>query len=253
MLAAGLLAKKAVERGLRTKPWVKTSLAPGSQVVTDYLDEAGLTPYLEQLGFYLVGYGCTTCIGNCGPLPEPISRRDPRGQSRRRVGALRQPQLRGPRPAGGAGELPRVAAARRRLRARRHDGHRPAQRAARRRATTAQPVYLRDIWPTQQQVTRRDAHVGEVGDVPREVRARLRGRRTTGARSTSRRASCSRGTRSRPTSSSRRTSTACTLRARRRPPTCAARACWRCSATPSRPTTSRRPARSRRRRPPAST
>jgi aconitate hydratase len=73
MLASGLLAKKAVERGLRTKPWVKTSLAPGSQVVTAYLDEAGLTPYLEQLGFYLVGYGCTTCIGNSGPLPERIS------------------------------------------------------------------------------------------------------------------------------------------------------------------------------------
>jgi len=73
MLASGLLAKKAVELGLRTKPWVKTSLAPGSQVVTAYLDEAGLTPYLEQLGFYLVGYGCTTCIGNSGPLPERIS------------------------------------------------------------------------------------------------------------------------------------------------------------------------------------
>jgi aconitate hydratase len=73
MLASGLLAKKAAERGLATKPWVKTSLAPGSKVVTEYLDEAGLTPYLEKLGFYLVGYGCTTCIGNSGPLPEHIS------------------------------------------------------------------------------------------------------------------------------------------------------------------------------------
>jgi aconitate hydratase len=73
MLASGLLAKNAVERGLQTKPWVKTSLAPGSQVVTEYLNEAGLTQYLEQLGFYLVGYGCTTCIGNSGPLPEEIS------------------------------------------------------------------------------------------------------------------------------------------------------------------------------------
>jgi len=73
MLAAGLLARNAVERGLTTKPWVKTSLAPGSKVVTDYLDEAGLTPYLEKLGFFLVGYGCTTCIGNSGPLPEPVS------------------------------------------------------------------------------------------------------------------------------------------------------------------------------------
>jgi aconitate hydratase len=73
MLAAGLLAKKAVERGLERKPWVKTSLAPGSKVVMDYYDRAGLTPYLEQLGFNLVGYGCTTCIGNSGPLPMEIS------------------------------------------------------------------------------------------------------------------------------------------------------------------------------------
>ena len=74
MIGSGLIAKKAVERGLRSKPWVKTSLAPGSQVVTDYMDSAGLTPYLEQLGFQNVGYGCTTCIGNSGPLPDPVSR-----------------------------------------------------------------------------------------------------------------------------------------------------------------------------------
>ena len=73
MLGAGLLAKKAVERGLQVKPWVKTSLAPGSKVVTDYLAAAGLTPFLEQLRFHLVGYGCTTCIGNSGPLSDPIS------------------------------------------------------------------------------------------------------------------------------------------------------------------------------------
>ncbi len=73
MIAAGLLAKKAVERGLRRQPWVKTSLAPGSKVVTEYLRVAGLLPYLEQLGFGLVGYGCTTCIGNSGPLPEDVS------------------------------------------------------------------------------------------------------------------------------------------------------------------------------------
>ena len=72
MLGAGLLAKKAVERGLHVKPWVKTSLAPGSKVVTDYLDASGLTTYLEKLNFHLVGYGCTTCIGNSGPLPEAI-------------------------------------------------------------------------------------------------------------------------------------------------------------------------------------
>ena len=74
MVGAGLVAKRAVERGLTTRPWVKTSLAPGSKVVTEYLDKAGLTPFLEKLGFFTVGYGCTTCIGNSGPLPEPISR-----------------------------------------------------------------------------------------------------------------------------------------------------------------------------------
>ena len=73
MLGAALLAKKAVERGLQRKPWVKSSLAPGSRVVTDYYDKAGLTPYLEELGFNTVGYGCTTCIGNSGPLPDSIS------------------------------------------------------------------------------------------------------------------------------------------------------------------------------------
>jgi aconitate hydratase len=73
MVGAGLLAKKAVERGLTVKPWVKTSLAPGSKVVVGYYDKAGLTPYLEKLGFHVVGFGCTTCIGNSGPLPEEVS------------------------------------------------------------------------------------------------------------------------------------------------------------------------------------
>jgi len=73
MLGAGLLARNAVERGLQTRPWVKTSLAPGSKTVTDYLEAAGLTPFLESLGFHLVGYGCTTCIGNSGPVPSHIA------------------------------------------------------------------------------------------------------------------------------------------------------------------------------------
>src|SRR5207249_1772494 len=72
MLAAGLLARKAVARGLRVRPWVKTSLAPGSKVVTRYLADTKLMPDLERLGFHLVGYGCTTCIGNSGPLPEAV-------------------------------------------------------------------------------------------------------------------------------------------------------------------------------------
>src|SRR5437879_1552296 len=75
MVGGGLLAKEAVEAGLQAMPWVKTSLAPGSKVVTDYLDRAGLQPYLEKLGFSLVGYGCTTCIGNSGPLPDEVAKR----------------------------------------------------------------------------------------------------------------------------------------------------------------------------------
>ncbi len=74
MVAAGLLAKNAIERGLQRRPWVKSSLAPGSKVVTEYLEESGLAPYLDELGFQTVGYGCTTCIGNSGPLPDAISR-----------------------------------------------------------------------------------------------------------------------------------------------------------------------------------
>ena len=81
MIGAGLLAKKAVERGLTRKPWVKSSLAPGSKVVTEYYEKAGLTPYLEALGFYTVGYGCTTCIGNSGPLPDASRRRSRRATS----------------------------------------------------------------------------------------------------------------------------------------------------------------------------
>ena len=73
MLAAALLARNAVDKGLTSKPWVKTSVAPGSKVVTDYYEKSGLTPYLEKLGFYIVGYGCATCIGNSGPLDAEIS------------------------------------------------------------------------------------------------------------------------------------------------------------------------------------
>ena len=74
MLASGLLARNALMRGLKAKPWVKTSLAPGSLVVTDYLRKAGVLDDLEQLGFFVVGYGCTTCIGNSGPLPAVVSK-----------------------------------------------------------------------------------------------------------------------------------------------------------------------------------
>ncbi len=88
MVAAGLLAKKAVEAGLKVPPYVKTSLAPGSRVVTDYFDKAGLTKYLDQMGFNTVGYGCTTCIGNSGPLPEAIAKAVGVGRSRGRQSVL---------------------------------------------------------------------------------------------------------------------------------------------------------------------
>ena len=106
MIAAGLLAQKAAARGLRPKPWVKTSLAPGSLVVTEYLRAAGLLEPLESLGFGLVGYGCTTCIGNSGPLPEPVAAAIRERDLVVTVGAERQPQLRGPRPAAGPRQLP---------------------------------------------------------------------------------------------------------------------------------------------------
>ena len=136
MVGAGLLARNAVERGLDGKPWVKTSLAPGSTVVTDYLEKAGLTEYLDQLQFNLVGYGCTTCIGNSGPLPAEISAAVDEKDlvvcavlsgNRNFEGRINQDVK-----ANYLASPPLV----RRLRARRADGHRPRERAARRRAPT---------------------------------------------------------------------------------------------------------------------
>jgi aconitate hydratase len=151
LLAAGLLAKKAVERGLQSKPWVKTSLAPGSKVVTDYLIEAGLMRPLEQLGFYLVGYGCTTCIGNSGPLPPTVSRAIEEGNlvvagvlsGNRNFEGRIHPEVR----ANYLASPPLVVAY---ALAGRMDidlyheplGHDPQGR----------PVYLRDLWPTQHEV-----------------------------------------------------------------------------------------------------
>jgi aconitate hydratase len=151
MLAAGLLAKKAVERGLKTQPWVKTSLAPGSKVVTDYLIEAGLMRYLEQLRFHLVGYGCTTCIGNSGPLPPAVSKAveenhlvvaavlsgnrnfEGRVQSEVRANYLASPPLVVAYALAGRMDIDLY-----------HEplGHDPQ----------GKPVYLRDIWPSQQEV-----------------------------------------------------------------------------------------------------
>ncbi len=175
MIAAGLVAKKAVEKGLRTRPWVKTSLAPGSQVVTEYYAKSGLNTYLDALGFNLVGYGCTTCIGNSGPLPEDVSARHRREGSRRVLGAERQPQLRGTHPATGARQLPGVAPARRRLRAGRQPDRRHHARASRPgsgRAGRLPQGHLAD--PAGDPAD--DAGSGAVGDVPAAVRGRVQGR-----------------------------------------------------------------------------
>jgi aconitate hydratase len=151
MLAAGLLAKKAVERGLQTKSWVKTSLAPGSKVVTDYLEEAGLLRYMEQLRFHLVGYGCTTCIGNSGPLLPAVSKAvaendlvvaavlsgnrnfEGRIQSEVRANYLASPPLVVTYALAGRMDIDLY--------------HEPLGQDSQGR-----PVYLRDIWPTQQEV-----------------------------------------------------------------------------------------------------
>ncbi len=152
MLAAGLVAKKAVERGLVSKPWVKTSLAPGSKVVTDYLIEAGLMRSLETLGFYLVGYGCTTCIGNSGPLPNAVSNAVKEGNlvvaavlsGNRNFEGRVHPEVR----ANYLASPPLVVAY---ALAGRMDidlYHEPLGTDKEGRA-----VYLRDLWPTQQEVT----------------------------------------------------------------------------------------------------
>jgi aconitate hydratase len=151
MLAAGLLAKKAVERGLQVKPWVKTSLAPGSRVVTEYYKKSGLLSYLEQLKFHVVGYGCTTCIGNSGPLPADISREvedhglvvcsvlsgnrnfEGRINSEVRANYLMSPPLVVAYALAGRIDL-------------------DFQSQPLGRGKDGKPVFLRDIWPTQQEV-----------------------------------------------------------------------------------------------------
>ncbi|CAM3978078.1 aconitate hydratase AcnA [Ectopseudomonas alcaliphila] len=158
MMAAGLLAKKAVEKGLQRQPWVKSSLAPGSKVVTEYFDAAGLTPYLEQLGFDLVGYGCTTCIGNSGPLREPIEKaitqadltvasvlsgnRNFEGRVHPLVKTnwLASPPLVVAYALAGSVRLDLT-----------HDALGTGK--------DGQPVYLKDIWPTQAEIARAIAHV----------------------------------------------------------------------------------------------
>ena len=240
MVGAGLLAKNAVEKGLTSKPWVKTTLAPGSKVVTDYYEKAGLTPYLDKLGFQTVGYGCTTCIGNSGPLPSEVVRGGGRGRPRGGVGAVGQPQLRGAHQPRHQDELPGVPAAGRGVRPGRLDGRRHHDRAARAPAPTAS----RSSCATSGR-RRRTSPPSSA----RRSRATCTPRRTptsSPAPSAGRRSRCpparpSPGTPSRPTSASPRTSTACSA-SRSRSPTSPARRCSPSSATRSRPTTSAPPA-----------
>ncbi len=171
MLAAGLLAKKAVERGLTTKPWVKTSLAPGSKVVSDYLTEAGVMRHLEQLRFHLVGYGCTTCIGNSGPLPAPISRAIEDGglvvaavlSGNRNFEGRVHPEVR----ANYLASPPLVVAY---ALAGRMDIDLFSEPLG--TGSDGQPVYLKDVWPTQDEVrqavataVRSDMFAKEYGEV----------------------------------------------------------------------------------------
>jgi aconitate hydratase len=151
MLAAGLLAKKAVEKGLNTPPWVKTSLAPGSRVVTDYYEKAGLMPYLDALRFQIVGYGCTTCIGNSGPLPTDVSKAiEDHGlvavsvlSGNRNFEGRISPEVR----ANYLMSPPLVVA----YALAGHIGH-DFEKDALGKGHDGQPVYLRDIWPTQKEV-----------------------------------------------------------------------------------------------------
>jgi aconitate hydratase len=151
MIGAGLLAKKAIERGLNVKPWVKTSMAPGSRVVTQYLEASGLLPYLEALRFHVVGYGCTTCIGNSGPLPEPVANAvrehdlvvasvlsgnrnfEGRINPLTRANYLASPPLVVAYALAGTMDIDLATEPL---------GHDP----------NGQPVYLKDIWPTQEEI-----------------------------------------------------------------------------------------------------
>jgi len=151
LVAAGLLAKNAVEKGLHVKPWVKTSLAPGSKVVTDYLTESGLMPYLEKLKFHLVGYGCTTCIGNSGPLPDAISKAVQEGNlavasvlsGNRNFEGRVNTQVR----ANYLASPPLVVAY-----ALAGDINMDLQKDPLGTDKAGKPVYLKDVWPTSEQV-----------------------------------------------------------------------------------------------------
>ncbi len=205
MMAAGLLAKKAVERGLQTPAWVKTSLAPGSKVVTDYLAKAGLLPYLEKLKFNLVGYGCTTCIGNSGPLPAEVSQAidendlvvasvlsgnrnfEGRINSEVRANYLMSPPLVVAFALAGRIDV-------------------DLKKDPIGNGKDGKPVYLADIWPTQREVDEAVQH-DFVRHVPQELWRSLRRRRALALLACSARARPTSGKADRPTSARLRTST----------------------------------------------
>ena len=207
MIAAGLLAKKAVEKGLTVPPWVKTSLAPGSRVVTDYYQKAGLLPYLEKLRFNVVGYGCTTCIGNSGPLPCRRFQKHRRARPGRGQRAQRQSQLRGPRECGRARELSDEPAAGRGLRARRQDRPQLRHRSAGQRQGRQARLSPRHLAHASR--GRRGHREGRhQRRLPQGIRHGVTGRRQLAGPAASPPATSTSGSRTRPTSAKRRTSTA---------------------------------------------
>ena len=248
LMGAGLLARNANRRGLKQKPWVKTSLAPGSQVVAEYLDKSGLQKELDQIGFNLVGFGCTTCIGNSGPLPAPISK------TINDKGLIAAAVLSGNRNFEGR-VSPDVQA--------NYLASPPLVVAYALAGTVTKdltteplgddsdgkPVFLKDIWPTAARSTNSSPRTSRANCSPANMPTSSRAT-STGAASRRRKARPMPGTTIRPMCRTRPISPACAAS----PATSAtsrAPACSACSATRSPPTTSRRPARSRRRRRPA--
>ena len=251
LIGAGLLARNANRLGLKQKPWVKTSLAPGSQVVAEYLDKSGLQKELDQIGFNLVGFGCTTCIGNSGPLPAPISK------TINDKGLIAAAVLSGNRNFEGR-VSPDVQA--------NYLASPPLVVAYALAGTVTKdltteplgedrdgnPVFLKDIWPTSQEIDEFIAQERHARAVRPQICRRLQGRRQLAERCRRRKARPMPGTTIRPMCRTRPISSAW-AQARQASATSRARASSACSATRSPPTTSRRPARSRRPRRPANT
>ncbi len=247
MIGAGLLAKKAVERGLKRKPWVKSSLAPGSKVVTEYYGRAGLDTYLDELGFNLVGYGCTTCIGNSGPLPDAIAAAVTEGDlvvcavlsGNRNFEARIHPDVK----ANYLASPPLVVAY---ALAGRMDIDLLTEPLG--QDDDGNDVYLRDIWPTQRGDRPRRSRRSVEGEMfAQHVRRRLHRRRALARAgdAVGRSLRLGAGLDVRAAAAVLRRHVA---RAAGRSRTSSARAASSCSATRSRPTTSRPPARSGRTR-----